>query len=143
MQKQCEELKIKLIPKLLVPHLPIKYIRTDQTLHSYDYILIDDDKLIRYSWKTKATEKNKKLISFDSIESFFAHASYLNKDAIVYLDSSLGKDSSGNTVQGEKFIFDIYCMGFQTIFMATGYESDKFEKTKYLAGVVGKTPEFI
>lgn len=138
-QKQCTSLGIQLLPKMLIPYVEFKL-----TKHSsgYDAILIDDEKLIRTLWLAKARELNKKIVVYDSIDAFKREAFTLNKDATIFLDSSLGVDESGNRIQGEAFVPYIHGLGFTNIYMATGHEPEKFAHVKNLKGVVGKTPRF-
>lgn len=100
-------------------------------------ILIDDDKLIHMSWKMEAAKNNVNLICFFSIDEFLQQADIFAKDTYIYIDSNLADNIKGE-VESEK----IYRLGFEKLFLATGYNASDIKKPNWIKGIVGKRAEF-
>ncbi len=102
-------------------------------------VLIDDDKLISLSWNLKAKKAGIELISFTTIDAFLNTCSQFPKDIEIYVDSSLG-----NGIKGEIESKRVAEGGFSNIYLATGYEANSFDLTKYqwIKGIISKTPPF-
>lgn len=102
------------------------------------YVLIDDDELVRMTWKFKAGAAGEELHSFASSKEFFEQADNLPKDAVINIDSNLGEDK-----KGEEIALDIHKLGFSEIHLATGSETEdlKYDQT-VIKSVRGKEPPF-
>jgi FixJ family two-component response regulator len=102
------------------------------------YILIDDDELVRMTWKFKARAAGVEFHSFSSSKDFFEQAANLPRDAVINIDSKLGEDK-----KGEEIALDIHKLGFNEIHLATGREG---KDLKYdhavIKSVRGKEPPF-
>ena len=44
--------------------------------------------------------------------------------------------------KGEELAREIYNQGYKNLYIATGFESNKFKELKFLKGVIGKVPPF-
>ena len=98
-------------------------------------ILIDDDPLVRATWKAAAVRAGKTLHAFQSVADFLRAASAVDRETPVYIDAELG-----DGVRGEEMAREICESGFTSIYLATGHEPGRFAGMKHLSGVVGKTP---
>lgn len=104
-----------------------------------NFILIDDDKLIRLSWSMSAKNKGINLVCFDNVQAFLDSIDPQTKNAVVYIDSNL-KDN----VKGEIEAKRIFAAGFKVIYLATGYSSDYFDlkSMPWIEGIISKSPPF-
>lgn len=133
LRTRCEHLGVQLIPKSVAAYVPI----ITEIKSNLDAILIDDDYLIQICWQ-KSAEANKKTIAvFSTLEDFFAEAKKFEKSTAIYLDVSLA-----NGIRGDIAAKKVFGMGFFNIYLATGYEPDKFVGNPYIKGVVDKYPPF-
>ncbi len=134
------ELNTKVLPKLLASEIDIQLLKPALTLvrKLYDLVLIDDDNLVINTWKMHAEDAGKKLLSFRSPEEFFKAAEGIDELTPIYVDSSLG-----NGVKGEEIAKQIYDLGFNTIYLATGYSKAWFNAPMpWIKEIVGKEAPF-
>ncbi len=99
-------------------------------------VLIDDDKLFRYSWEIHFQKRNLPFRAFKSIEDFLAEADSLDKNSKIYIDSDLGDDIVGE-IESEK----IFNLGFLNLYMATGYKKSEIKKPHWIKEIYSKNPE--
>jgi hypothetical protein len=134
-QDKCESFGIGLIPKGLAPYVPILIESGvgQSVSEKLDAILVDDDLLVQMAWQAKASEKklNIKVYSDPSEVDFDT----VSKECPIYIDSSLK-----NGVKGEDLAEKLHRSGFVKIFLATGYEKERFAHLSFLSGVLGKEP---
>lgn len=101
-------------------------------------VLIDDDPLVRMTWKQAAKAARAELRTFDSIAAFEAAVKEIPFDVAIYIDSNLG---SG--VRGEDYARELRERGFKCIHLATGSaEIFSLERLNWLSGIRDKTPPF-
>ncbi|MFN3454320.1 MAG: sensor histidine kinase [Pseudobdellovibrio sp.] len=131
-QERAKKINLKILPKALSGFVP--FVSQTQTQH-YDWVLLDDDDLVHMTWKFKAKELNKSFIGFKNLEDLNKHKDHLDKTSPVYVDSNL---SDG--VKGEDVALRLLTEGFINLYIATGYEADKFSHLTFLKGVLGKDP---
>ena len=55
----------------------------------------------------------------------------------IYVDSNLG-----NGVKGEEIAKQISDLGFENIYLCTGYRSSDFAKMPWIKDILGKDPQF-
>lgn len=96
--------------------------------------LIDDDKFIHASWKSKADE-NCFVHTFFSIEEFFE--AKLSKKILVFVDSDLGYDNPGE-LEAKR----IYSAGYQNIYLATNFCDIKVSDYPWIKSLVPKSGPF-
>lgn len=102
------------------------------------YVLIDDDELVRMTWKFKASASNVDFQAFSGVEDFIQAADHLPKDCSLYIDSNLG-----DGIKGEEVAVQISKMGFIEIHLATGREASDLSYDKnIIKSVRGKEPPF-
>jgi FixJ family two-component response regulator len=129
---ECSRMGVRMIPKGMAGFVPIAFsVKSVKP----DAVLIDDDSLIHSIWSFSA-KKNGKVVElyFDS-ETFLAQSKNLDHNIPIYIDSSLGKG-----VKGENVAKELYQMGFQEIYLSTGYDPKSFPEMSWIKGVVGKDP---
>ena len=97
-------------------------------------ILIDDDPLVRMTWKTAAKRAGRGLRVFEGESAFFQDDS-VPKDAEICVDWQL---SEGETA--ELFLTKLREDGYENIRIATGRLPDELPRLDFVRGVVGKAP---
>ncbi len=132
-QRLCEKLSIKLIPKDASAYIPIQ--PATKIIDMYDAILIDDDNIIRTTWEFYAHSKLKKLKTFSDPSLFISEIYLYNKEIKIYIDSNLH-----NNQKGEILAQELYHLGFNNLFLTTGYEPSIFSKYTFLKGILNKEP---
>ena len=106
-------------------------------LSQFDAVLIDDDPLVRMSWKMVAQQKGKALLVFSNIEECREKLEMISRSTPIFIDSQLGVG-----VKGEDFALELHHIGFTEIFLSTGYRSSDLGQISGVKGVVGKDPPF-
>ena len=112
--------------------VPIHILNEKQ---SFGAVLIDDDELIRTLWSNAANKAGKELLTFAHPDQFFAEVGKLSRQSAVYVDANLGL-----AMGGEEIAAQIHALGFDRVYLATGYEPEKFEGLSFLCGIIGKSP---
>ena len=102
-----------------------------------DAVLIDDDELIQLLWKKSATQKNKTVRVFSSIKDCLSESTTIEKHTPIYVDYALGKEC-----KGDKESEHLHTLGFQNIFLATGYPKEYFQEIPWIKAIVDKDPPF-
>jgi len=100
-------------------------------------VLIDDDSLVRLTWKVAAKNSSVDFQSFSSLEEFLNQKDQFSSSVTIYIDSNLG-----NGVRGEVVAEQLHKLGFTQIYLATGYEPGQFGHIPWIKGIVGKDPPF-
>jgi len=131
-RQRANRLAVKIIPKSMAGFIPIHFEQSGQKL---DWILIDDDPLIRTTWEIHAKNKNQKCKTFSHPDNFFNEAHLFNFNTPIYVDSSLSHD-----LKGEFIAKEIFQLGFKNLYLSTGYSSDHFPKMEWIKEIVGKYP---
>lgn len=106
----------------------------------YDYILVDDDLLVRMTWELNAQVRNHKLKVYENPEDLKLDLSSIDLNTIFYIDSNLGKNVNGEDIKGEHLANELFDAGFMNLYLVTGYESSSFSHLKYIKGVFKKDP---
>jgi hypothetical protein len=102
-------------------------------------ILIDDDKFIRLSWTLKAKKLGLDILCFEDCSSFILEASTINRSCTVFIDSNLSRAEKGE-VESKK----IFGLGFESIYLCTGYSDMDLTEYPWLKGLVSKEfPNFL
>lgn len=135
--ESCRRLNIRMIPKGLAGIVPIQIETPAQetALERWDAILIDDDALVRATWKAAASRLGKSFRAFPAVAGFLEASPAIDRETSVYIDSELG-----DGLKGEVEALKIHELGFGAIYLATGHEAEKFAGLAHLRGVVGKAP---
>ena len=136
-RSQCERLGVKLLPKGLVGFVPLK-LSNDYERPEFDALLIDDDELVHLTWRMSAPKYGKKVRTFRSVAEFDSVKAMFNLNTPVYIDANLGDGCSGELVAA-----NLSSLGFQKLYLATGYPSSKFGPMSFLSGIVGKAPPWL
>jgi CheY-like chemotaxis protein len=142
-QNRCLKNGIKLLSKSLVNFITVvkfsseapRLIGSDQ---SSPIILINDDKLVHINWSNYCKKKKLPFLGFTSIDAFLNVAQEFNSCSRIYIDSNLGDGISGE-MEAEK----IFQLGFNNLFLATGYEKGDINKPFWIKEVYSNSPENI
>lgn len=139
-QNIISELKnnnIKMIPKMFFSLVPIKLI-TNTNSEFYDYVYIEDEKLLRISWERKAKRLNINLLVIASPRDFAQYSGQISKEFThIYIDALLGE----NEMSGTDFAGILHLEGYQHLAIASGLEAENFEHRPWLK-YTGKSPPF-
>lgn len=127
----CEKLGVGIVPKSMAAFVPLSVV--DPPLKP-DFILIDDDPLVQLSWRLAAESSNQSMLGYSNADGFFKNSDQFDLSVPVYVDVSLGEGISGEGVARK--IFDL---GFNNVFLTTGYEAERYRHLTFLKGVVGKS----
>lgn len=98
-------------------------------------VLIDDDPLMRMTWKMAASRAGKTFRAFPTLAEFLESAADMDRLTTVYIDADLGEG-----VNGAQESIRIRQLGFSKIYLATGHPASSFSGLAHLSGVVGKEP---
>ncbi|MCD6047070.1 MAG: sensor histidine kinase [Gammaproteobacteria bacterium] len=128
-RENCKKLGMKIIPKSFAELTPIRVFEPTEI------IFIDDEEIIGEFWKDSAESAGKTISVFQDPRDFMRIVHLYPKDALIYIDSSLG-----NGLKGEDFAKQLYEMGYQNIFLATGFSKDHFKDVTWIKDVIGKEP---
>jgi len=124
--KKCLESNIPLIPKNLSAFVPIK---VSGPADYVEYVYIEDDMLLRMGWERVAKKKKIKLLTLESPRKFENHLDKIDPETTqIYIDSSLGE----NEMKGEDFAKVLHDKGYKNLFIATGYEKERFAHLRWL-----------
>lgn len=133
--EECSHLGIGLIPKGLAGLVPIRFENAfsdgvgDARKRA---VLLDDDSLVRMSWRKAAESVGVDLKVFNDSRSFLSNIDAYSKSTSIYLDSELGEGG-----KGEDIALTLREKGFTDITLETGYEPVKFAHLPWLK-VMGK-----
>ena len=133
-QNQCINLTISLIPKNLISLITFNILPSNEI----DLVHIDDDHLLRMSWRIKAEKNNKKILSFSSEQNLLKELSSIPKEVPFYIDSSLGSYCR----KGEDLAKYLYDLGFHNLYLSTGFSKNDFGNMYWLKDIVKKEAPF-
>lgn len=137
-RERCEALGLKLVPKAMAGFVPISIAEPRPRragLTTCDAVLVDDDPLVRLTWKSVADRQGKALRAYDTVEAFLAESGSIDPRTPVYIDHELSGCRKG--AEESKRLHEL---GFELVYLSTGHEPEKFAGIGHLAGVVGKQP---
>jgi FixJ family two-component response regulator len=102
-------------------------------------VLVDDDILVRMTWKMAAKSKNIPLSCYENPDQLKKDLHQFDRSTLIYIDSNLG-----NGLKGEEFAKELFQLGYHELFLATGYPEEEFRAVKsIIRSVVGKNPPWI
>ncbi len=136
-RERIKNLGIKIIPKNFAPYIPISMEIEPVKEEQIELIFIDDDKTLTEAWEMHASFVKKKIATFNRSEDFKRVMTSYNKDILIYIDSDLKEQ-----IPGEVFAKSLYEQGFHNLYLATGYEKDKFGDIPWIKDIVTKDAPF-
>lgn len=98
-------------------------------------VLIDNDELTRLVWEDAAVKDGVSLRTYANPNDFFHDERTLDRNVVVYIDSDLGLEQ-----RGEHIAKDIKGLGFNQIYLTTGFPKDNFKDYPWLNAILSKTP---
>jgi signal transduction histidine kinase len=131
-QERASRLRLPILPKALAGFVPFE---RQQPKELFDWVLLDDDDLIKMTWEFAAKEYNKTFKYFKTPEELQTYKSKLNPEQKIFIDSNLG-----HGVKGEDIAQQLSAEGFKNLYLATGYAPEQFPKMDFIKAVVGKEP---
>ena len=106
----------------------------------YDYILVEDDELVRMTWEFNAQSRKHNIKIFSNAKDLESNLGDIDLETIFYIDSNLGKDENGQEVKGEELAKRLFENGFSRLYLATGHHESAFSHLNFLKGVTTKEP---
>ena len=131
-RSRAEQLSLKILPKNHTSHIGISLLSQNT-----DYVLLDDDVSVRDLWELAAEQSKKQLVTFEHCEQCKAYLLNCHKETAIYVDSKLQ-----GALRGELFAKELFDLGYQNIYLCTGYPASHFQHVDWVKGVVGKEPPF-
>lgn len=101
-----------------------------------DLMLVDDNKLVTDTWTIESKKHGKKLVTFNNKNVLMEHIKLFNKSLPVYLDLNLGKDNGIDIAE------ELYIMGYKNLYITTGYDPRKINKSPWIIEIISKEPPF-
>jgi signal transduction histidine kinase len=136
LQERCAKIDLRIIPKTLASIVPIRIQpRAEQNRR---FVLVDDDVRIQALWKAEARRVGKDLVVYGSPDELLSEIETFNCESTwIYIDSNLRADMSG-----EELCRIVRQMGFEKVFIASGYSEERFKDIWWITGATGKFPPF-
>ena len=131
-QKFANNLGVKIVPKDLASDVPVSI--TDN--YKKCIVLIDDDELVHMTWKRRYKEHGIELNTYFTIDDFLKESKLYSSETPIYLDSNLG-----DNIKGEVDGIKISNLGFNNMYITTGYSSDSIDKPTWIKKIIDKSPE--
>lgn len=131
-------LGLRLLPKHLAPRIPLASARGPRpaSLEARpDAILIDDHIWIRKGWELSAAQAGRRLLTCATMQEFLARQAEIDRATVLFIDSDLRDE-----LPGERFAWSLFDAGFRRIYLATGFDPERFPPMPWLRGVIGKDP---
>lgn len=107
-----------------------------QPIGDVDFVLVDNEEMIRMTWELGASISELRCKVFSSIDELLVAAESISKNVPIFLDSNLGQG-----IRGQGFAQILREMGFRKIFLATSYTELHGTKIDHIDAVVGKSFE--
>ena len=132
--------RFKILPKDLVPYFKLYNKEQHNSQKQISLIFIDDEPRNTQSWEFFAEAKNHKIVTYNDIHAFFMHASQFKRDIPIYIDLDLRDEKNGIAYAKE-----IYELGFETIYIATGAVDIALKQSEYpwITDIIEKRFPFI
>ena len=98
-------------------------------------ILIDDDELIRESWKMIFEMNGHVCHTFSCFEDFLRSENSKDTHVSIFIDVDFNGEFLGPDIADR-----VFKMGFHEIYLCTGYTLDTLEPKNFIKGVISKEP---
>lgn len=105
-----------------------------ERVESPDLVFIDDSKANQITWRLAAERLGRRIALFDSPAAFLENCSMVDKTVPIFVDFHFDGATETGCAGAEKLL----SMGFEKVFIATGYPSSKIKAPAGLAGIIGK-----
>jgi len=115
--------------------ISLPLITHNQTIESI-HVLLDNDELVRITWKSKAKKAGVNLSTFSNSSELFESLTKFPFDTNFYIDSELDNE------KGEDIAQRLFNMGYSNLIMCSGYPEEKFANLKFIKNTIDKTPPF-
>ena len=99
-------------------------------------VLIDDDELIQIGWRRSGKKMGYDVQTFSTIEDFLKSSPQFKKDTPIFIYSNLGNGIKGE-IESEK----IHDLGFEKLYLATGYQKNEINVPDWILEVYSKNAE--
>lgn len=97
-----------------VLRVPVQSISVE--LLPMDFVLVDNDDLVRMTWELRAAARGRTIKLFSSIDELLPISEAIPKDVPIFLDSDLG-----NNIRGQDAAPRLRQLGFRHIYVTTNY----------------------
>lgn len=131
-QKRALSLGVKIIPKSLAAFIPFETMEKENQV---DLVLVDNDELVRLTWQSRVAKNKKKILCYSNVLDLKKDLAKLPKETIFYIDVHLSNNENGIDLSKELFE-----LGFNELYLATGEDESSFSDLSWIKGIVGKAP---
>ncbi|RYZ65540.1 MAG: hypothetical protein EOP09_14100 [Proteobacteria bacterium] len=135
LKERCKLENIRLIHKNSL-HRAFIHLGAKSRPGQVDAVLIDDDPLVRLFWAQFGRKNGLTIEPFTSGQEFQVRAAEFPKSTRLFIDSSLA-----DGIKGEVISEQFSKMGFERIFLTTGYDPDPSLERPWIKAIFGKSPE--
>jgi len=104
-------------------------------MSNFAAVLIDDDPLVHAGWTFRAERTRKEVLTLSTFAEFLEARERIPANVPIFIDANLGDDD-----RGEVRAQEIRAMGYEKVYLVTGYPEESFPPMPWLAGILGKTP---
>ena len=125
----CEVEKIKLLPKELVEHTPVKV----QEKYSAKAIFFDDDRNFLNTIKLLSQELGVASETCSTADEFREALKHCAKKTLCFIDSDLN-----GSKRGEDYAREAFAGGYGNIYLMTGSEREEFSHMPWIKDIVNK-----
>jgi signal transduction histidine kinase len=135
LQKECEKLGVKIIPKNIAPYFPI---HTSNNKNKADLIILDDNQELATAWILHGIKVGKSVVAFNTINEFKSSMMCYEKNIPIYIDFHLNE-----SLTGLEFSKELYEKGFTNLYIASACSTLRLNEMPWIKGLSGKEPPFI
>lgn len=128
-----------ILPKDLAPHFRLNKSLPKNRQDEVRLIFIDNEKGNTDDWQFFADHHKINIVTYNIVADFLKDADRFSRHIPIYIDLDLGEEKNGI-----EYAKDIYALGFETIYIATGAVDDRLNKADYpwITDILDKKPPF-
>ena len=127
----CQKTNIKIVPKNFIRFVPVNLSAKSER----SSVLIDDHSSNHEMWSKRAKDRNSNLFTYFSVDDFLADAQSYGLGTKIYVDSVLGNDRKGE-IESKK----IAAIGFEEIYLTSGFPESHFSDVSHIKQILPKLP---
>lgn len=138
--KACQDRSLRILPKSMAGFISIQVGKQKSQQHNTllkTLVLIDDDSLMRSTWSTYGKLAGYNVSTFENLDEFLKVKSNFQTPTPIYVDFKLG-----NNITGAEVTRQLADLGYENLFIATGYDDLNINDFPWVKDIVGKMPPF-
>lgn len=116
-QDEAILLGVRIVPKQILGAFGVNWLEENPNALKIDFVLIDNDPLVRQTWRMVAEGERLRVLIFEDVQSFLK--ARVPRDTTIFLDNQLGEDEFGNEILGTEQAKILWENGYRKIHLAT------------------------